>query len=81
MEIKAIIREIQDLPLDEQFFIMEQTLKSIKKEELKNKSKSKRNDIYENYTNDKNFKDFSISEKSLAADWLSKEDNRWDNLL
>ena len=81
MEIKAIIREIQDLPLDEQFFIMEQTLKSIKKEELKNKSKTKRNDIYENYTNDKNFKDFSISEKSLAIDWLSKEDNRWDKLL
>ena len=81
MEIKAIIREIQDLPLDEQFFIMEQTLKSIKKEELKNKSKTKRNDIYENYTNDKNFKDFSISEKSLAIDWLSKADNRWDKLL
>ena len=81
MEIKAIIREIQELPLDEQFFIMEQTLKSIKKEELKNKSKAKQNDIYENHSNDKNFKDFSISEKSLATDWLSKEDNRWDNLL
>lgn len=81
MEIKAIIREIQELSLDERFFVMEQTLKSIKKEELQHQTKSESKDIYENYPNDKKFKDFSISEKSLATDWLSKEDNRWDNLL
>ena len=81
MELETIIREIQELPLNEQFFIMEQTLKSIKKEEIKNRRKAKQKDIFENYPNDKKFKDFSISEKSLATDWLSKEDNRWDNLL
>lgn len=81
MQIKTIIREIQELPLNERFFIMEQTLKSIKKEELKQRAKSEPEDIYENYPNNKKFKDFSISEESLAMDWLSEEDNRWDNLL
>jgi len=80
MEIKAIIHEIQELPLNERFVIMEQTLKSIKKEELQ-QAKSEPEDIYENYVNNKKFKDFSISEESLAIDWLSEEDNRWDNLL
>jgi len=35
MQIKSIIQEIQQLPLDEKFVVIEQTLKSIKKEELK----------------------------------------------
>ncbi|HET7117721.1 MAG TPA: hypothetical protein VFI29_14595 [Hanamia sp.] len=60
---------------------MEQTLKSIKKEELKHHKESEEDNIYEKYSKDKKFKDFSISEKSLAEDWLSEEDNRWDNLL
>ena len=81
MEITTIIREIQELPLDERFFIVEQTLKSIKKEELKNQKKLDKKNIYEESTNNEGFKDFSISEKSLSADWLSEEDNRWDNLL
>ena len=81
MEIKTIIREIEELPLDGKFFIVEQTLKSIKKEELKHQKKSVKENIYEEYTNNKKFKDFSISEESLSADWLSEEDNRWDNLL
>ena len=34
MEVKTIVKEIQRLPLSKRFFVMEQTLKSIKKEEL-----------------------------------------------
>ncbi|MBL0051172.1 MAG: hypothetical protein IPP29_06435 [Bacteroidetes bacterium] len=34
MEVKAIVQEIQRLPLAKRFWVMEQTLKSIKKEEL-----------------------------------------------
>ncbi len=34
MQAKAIIQEIERLPLSKKFWIMEQTLKSIKKEEL-----------------------------------------------
>lgn len=39
MEVKTIIREIQELPLGKRFFIVEQTLKSIKKEELEHQKK------------------------------------------
>jgi hypothetical protein len=76
MEINTIIREIQELPLDERFFIVQQTLESIKNEELKLQKKSDREN-----QNAKLFKDFSVNEKSLAEDWLSEEDKRWDNLL
>lgn len=81
MQIKIIIQEIQQLPLDERFLIVEQTWESIKNEELKQPTKSRPEDIYDNYENDKKFRPYSISKKSLASDWLSEEDNRWDNLL
>ena len=78
MEIDLIIREIQELPLAERFFIVEQTLESIKKEELKHPSDT--NDAL-NFSFKNNFNDFSVNEKSLAEDWLSEEDQRWDNLF
>jgi hypothetical protein len=76
MEINTIMREIQELPLVERFLIVEQTLESIKNEELKLQEESKAED-----QQIKRFKDYSVSEKSLAEDWLSEEDKRWDNLL
>jgi hypothetical protein len=39
MLAKTIIQEIEKLPLSKRFWVMEQTLKSIKKEELKLESK------------------------------------------
>jgi hypothetical protein len=79
MQVKNIIQEIQQLPLEKRFLIMEQTLKSIKKEELKHQAADTLNDD----TTDKelNFSTLLVSQKSLAKDWLSDEDNRWDNLL
>jgi hypothetical protein len=71
MEIRSIIREIKGLPLAERFFIVEQTLESIKKEELKQQTEF----------SDKRVNDYSVNEKSLAEDWLSEEDQRWDNLF
>ena len=76
MEINTIIREIQELPLVERFFIVQQTLESIKNEELKLQKKSEGEN-----QKAKLLKDFSVNEKSLAEDWLSEEDKRWDNLL
>lgn len=81
MEIDTIIREIRELPLDERFLIVEQTLESIKNEELKNQRGSSENEAHKNYSKSKGFRDFSVNEKSLAEDWLSEEDKRWDNLL
>lgn len=81
MEINNIIREIKELPLEERFFIVEQALESIKKEELNHKKKSVKNDYPTDYSKSNRFKDFSVNEESLAEDWLSEEDKRWDNLL
>ncbi|MBX3163689.1 MAG: hypothetical protein KF900_04365 [Bacteroidetes bacterium] len=71
MEVKTIVKEIQRLPLSKRFFVLEQVVKSIKKEELKQ-------------TNwDDDHADFlhAVSETSLAKEWLSEEDNRWDEVL
>jgi hypothetical protein len=68
MELQTLIAEINLLPLPKKFFVMEQTLQSIKKEELQSENE------------DALFL-LALSEKSLAQDWLSEEDNRWDALL
>jgi hypothetical protein len=82
MEVKTIIHEIQQLPLSKRFFVMEQTLKSIKKEELNHQTEIAPYEFNDDYTNAE-LTDLSylVSEKSLANDWLSEEDDRWDKLL
>ena len=77
MEVKTIIKEIERLPLQERFFVMEQTLESIKKEELKH---SEKNRILKD-ENTSTFSSILVNEKSLEKDWLSDEDSRWDSLL
>ncbi|HEY5326694.1 MAG TPA: hypothetical protein VIJ27_06820 [Mucilaginibacter sp.] len=83
MEVNTIIKEIKQLPLSKRFLVMEQTLKSIKNEELKHQTEVAAGELYDDYAGDKKLTDFSylVSEKSLANDWLSEEDNRWDSLL
>ncbi len=83
MEVKTLVKEIQRLPLSKRFFVMEQTLKSIKKEELNHQTEKSVDMLYDDYTNDKELTTISyqVSEKSLAKDWLSEEDNRWDKIL
>lgn len=73
MQVKSLMKEIKHLSLAERFFILEQTIKSIKEEELK-----QHDDHLEEADNSKFY---SASEKSLSKDWLSKEDSRWDELL
>ena len=83
MEVKTIVQEIQRLPLSKRILIIEQTLKSIKKEELNIQTEKSVNILDDGYTNDKESTSISylISEKSLAKDWLSEEDSRWDKIL
>jgi hypothetical protein len=76
MEIETIIQQIKQLPLDKRFLIIEEALNSIKKEELKDQINSQTRENYKN-----NLTEYIISEKSLAEDWLSKDDRRWDNLF
>lgn len=72
MQIKTIMQEIQRLPLDKRFLVIEQTLKSIQKDELKSH-------FIETNSTSESF--VATNEKSLAKDWLSEEDSRWDNFL
>ena len=74
MEVKTIVQEINRLPLAKRFFVMEQTLKSIKNEELSHQLDYDPED-------EKDFSNLSVNEKSLSIDWLSTADNRWDKIL
>lgn len=76
MEAKNIVQAIQRLSLTKRFWVMEQILKSIKKEEL-----SYRLDVDLDDEKVVPLSALSVSEKSLAKDWLSTEDNRWDKIL
>ena len=76
MEVKTIVQEIQRLPITKRFWVIEQTLKSIKKEELSHQVQ-----IDAEGGVDLSFLANVVSEKSLAKDWLSIEDSRWDKIL
>lgn len=72
MEVDTIIQEIERLPLNKRFLVMEFTLKSIKENELNQ---------HIVWSDDDNKNLYSVSETSLAKEWLSPEDNRWDDVL
>jgi len=72
MEVNAIIQEVKRLPLNKQFLVMEQTLKSIKNNELSQ---------HIVWADDNTDSMYMVSETSLAKEWLSPEDNRWDDVL
>jgi len=71
MEVNTIIQEIERLPLSKRFLVMEQTLKSIKKDELQ--------PII--WGDDKTNSLYIVAETSLAKEWLSPEDDCWDDVL
>jgi len=83
MEVKTIVRKIQQLPLSKKFFVMEETLKLIKNEELKHQTGIAADELYNDDagTNEQTDLSYLVNEKSLSNDWLSEDDNRWDKLL
>jgi hypothetical protein len=54
-----LINEIQRLPIIKRFFVIEETIKSIKKEELGNQMELAVNALYYDYKNDKDLTDFT----------------------
>jgi len=72
MEVNAIIQEVKRLPLSKQFLVMEQTLKSIKRNELS------QHIVWDDDNTDSLY---LVSETSLAKEWFSPEDNCWDDVL
>lgn len=59
MQTIDLIKEIMRLPLNKRFYIVEETIKSIKKEELQNQMEFAVNELYEDYINDKDLTAFT----------------------
>ena len=59
MQSLEIIQEIQRLPLAKRFYVVEETIKSIKKEEMNNQMELAANELYSDYTNNKDLTAFT----------------------
>ena len=53
MQTLDLIQEIKRLPLTKRFYVIEETLKSIKKEEMQQQMELAANELYDDYVNDK----------------------------
>lgn len=54
-----LMLEIQRLPLTQKFYVVEETIKSIKKEELNHQMEFAVNELYNDYANDKDLTAFT----------------------
>jgi hypothetical protein len=59
MQTIDIIREIQNLPLDKKFFVVEELIKAIKMEEISYKMKAAAKELLSDYTVDKELTAFT----------------------
>lgn len=59
MQTLDLIQEIQRLPLTKRFYVIEETLKSIKKEEMQQQMELAANELYDDYVNDKELTAFT----------------------
>jgi hypothetical protein len=59
MQTIDLIQEIQRLPLTKRFYVVEETIKSIKKEELQHQIELAANELYSDYVNDKELTAFT----------------------
>lgn len=59
MQTKDLILEIQRLPIAKRFYVVEETLKSIKNEEMQHQMELAVNELYEDYVNDKELTSFT----------------------
>ena len=59
MQALEIIQEIQRLPINKRFYVVEETIKSIKKGELNHQMELAVNELYNDYATDKNLTVFT----------------------
>ena len=59
MQTIDIIKEIQGLPLDKKFFVVEELIKAIKMEEISYKMESATKELLSDYTIDKELTSFT----------------------
>lgn len=59
MQALELIQEIQRLPLTKKFYVVEETIKSIKKDEMSQQMELAVNELYNDYSNDKDLTAFT----------------------
>ncbi|TAG56656.1 MAG: hypothetical protein EAZ27_04495 [Cytophagales bacterium] len=59
MQTTQIMQAINQLPISKRFFVVEETIKSIKKEEMKHRMESAAEALYNDYATDKNLTAFT----------------------
>ena len=59
MQTIDLIQEILRLPLTQRFYVVEETIKSIKKEEMGNQMEFAANELYNDYLNDRELTAFT----------------------
>ncbi len=59
MQTIDIIQEIQRLPITDKFYVVEETIKAIKKEEMKHQLEKAVDELYDDYANDKELTAFT----------------------
>ena len=59
MQTIDLIQEILRLPLTQRFYVVVETIKSIKKEEMGNQMEFAANELYNDYVNDKDLTAFT----------------------
>lgn len=59
MQALEIIQEIQRLPITKRFFVIEEAIKSIKKEEMNQQLELAVTELYNDYATDKNLTAFT----------------------
>ncbi len=59
MQTIDLIQEIQRLPLTQRFYVVEETIKSIKKEEMGHQMELAANELYDDYVNNKELTAFT----------------------
>jgi len=59
MKTFDLMQEIQRLPLNKRFYVVEETIKSIKNEELHHQMELAAHELYEDYVNDKELTAFT----------------------
>ena len=59
MQTLELIQEIQRLPLIKKFYVIEETIKSIKKDEVSQQMEMAVSDLYSEYSTDKNLTAFT----------------------
>jgi hypothetical protein len=60
MQTKELIKEIQQLPLNKRFLVVEETIKSIKREEIGHQMEKAVDVLYNDYTHDKELTAFTL---------------------